>query len=304
MSAPGPTITVSIDGCNVTFALKTERDDPMVWMRAIQDAVQWCSEAQEQECKFDLDACSTSFLEWRKTRAENAIAFDDRYRIGGMLGQGSSAAVYLCTQRVTGETCAVKRMQWEEDAGASAKYAQEVHEEARILMTLSHPNIIRVMDFYEAPGRTWLVEEVCTGGELLDCITAREKVQCERCYLHAIMRTLARCTVLNSILDHLYAVNAPMHSHTQQQTLPTSQVFEEADAKRVMRQVLDALSYLHSKGIAHRDLKPGNLVYKNREQTSLRIVDFGFACDTHARKHSATGGARQHRMRRMETNIG
>jgi serine/threonine protein kinase len=96
------------------------------------------------------------------------------------------------------------------------------------------------------------------------------------------------------------------------------QEFNETVAKGVIRQVLDALAYLHSKGIAHRDLKPGNLVYKDREQTSLRIVDFGFARSQ--RESSVTGGSTpsstsvehatlrdhhlDHHLRRMQTNVG
>lgn len=37
-------------------------------------------------------------------------------------------------------------------------------------------------------------------------------------------------------------------------------VLQEADARPIMRNILRALAYLHSKSIVHRDLKPENLL--------------------------------------------
>jgi serine/threonine protein kinase len=37
--------------------------------------------------------------------------------------------------------------------------------------------------------------------------------------------------------------------------------------------ILNALEYLHSKSIAHRDIKPGNVIIANRY--TVKIVDFG-----------------------------
>lgn len=48
----------------------------------------------------------------------------------------------------------------------------------------------------------------------------------------------------------------------------------EVDAKCYMRQIVSAVSYLHSKGIVHRDLKPENILV-DVETRSLKIIDFG-----------------------------
>lgn len=45
----------------------------------------------------------------------------------------------------------------------------------------------------------------------------------------------------------------------------------------VFRQILDAVHFIHSKGVAHRDLKPENIVFESAISNQLRIVDFGFA---------------------------
>lgn len=53
--------------------------------------------------------------------------------------------------------------------------------------------------------------------------------------------------------------------------------YSEFDAARVARQMLDAVSYLHSQNICHRDLKLENWIYENPTQEArLKLCDFGF----------------------------
>jgi len=45
-----------------------------------------------------------------------------------------------------------------------------------------------------------------------------------------------------------------------------------------MKNILDALSYLHDHNIVHRDLKPENLILASKEDDcDVRIADFGLA---------------------------
>ncbi|MCC9600294.1 protein kinase [Stieleria sp. JC731] len=46
----------------------------------------------------------------------------------------------------------------------------------------------------------------------------------------------------------------------------------------VIGRVLEALHYLHSKGVVHRDIKPGNiLAYKEAHRLQVKLADFGLA---------------------------
>jgi serine/threonine protein kinase len=52
---------------------------------------------------------------------------------------------------------------------------------------------------------------------------------------------------------------------------------DESDARRFFRQLIDGLTAVHGQGFAHRDVKPGNLLFDARGQ--LRLTDFEFAAD-------------------------
>uniref|UniRef100_A0A673IEL5 Calcium/calmodulin-dependent protein kinase type 1D-like n=1 Tax=Sinocyclocheilus rhinocerous TaxID=307959 RepID=A0A673IEL5_9TELE len=55
-------------------------------------------------------------------------------------------------------------------------------------------------------------------------------------------------------------------------------VYTEKDASCVIKQVLEAVSYLHQNSIVHRDLKPENLLYYSPDESAkIMISDFGLS---------------------------
>eukprot|EP00794_Sanderia_malayensis_P010210 gene10210-11259_t len=51
----------------------------------------------------------------------------------------------------------------------------------------------------------------------------------------------------------------------------------EKDACHYMKQILNAVGYLHSNSIVHLDLKPENIVLKSKGFREIKLVDFGLA---------------------------
>ena len=62
--------------------------------------------------------------------------------------------------------------------------------------------------------------------------------------------------------------------------------YTEAEAKRIMTSLLEAVSYLHSKGIVHRDLKYENIMFIDETPRSeIRLIDFGLSQKFAAGEH-------------------
>ena len=56
-----------------------------------------------------------------------------------------------------------------------------------------------------------------------------------------------------------------------------SRNFNENIAAKIMKQVLSAVAYCHSKKIVHRDLKPENLLLASNDSFEIKVIDFGLS---------------------------
>ena len=148
---------------------------------------------------------------------------------GPVLGSGMAGTVRLVTHKTTGLKYAVKVL----DLGLVEKPTglQQLREEICVMCQLDHPNIVRLEEVYESQTEIYLVQELCTGGELFDRLDEQ-----------------------------------PDYHYT------------EGECARLVKQMLSAVRYLHSKGIVHRDLKLENFLFSSAHPYSeLKMIDFGLS---------------------------
>jgi len=170
------------------------------------------------------------------------------FRVDGLLSaSGGEAEVYLCTK--DGEKYVLKYY-----------YTKKPDSEAEDkIKSLSHPNIIKILDYGEYKDRSFIISDYASGGALDD-----------------------------KLPDGAYKY------------LPLS----EGEVRQIVREAVNAFEAFHNAGIIHRDIKPGNLLYKNQETlpdgkykgSHLMIGDFGIASiyevNAGMSKHMTETGAR------------
>jgi len=62
------------------------------------------------------------------------------------------------------------------------------------------------------------------------------------------------------------------------ETLQEKRYFSENDCATMLKNIIEPLAYMHSKGVMHRDIKPENLILRSSEKEfDIVIADFGLA---------------------------
>lgn len=63
-----------------------------------------------------------------------------------------------------------------------------------------------------------------------------------------------------------------------QRLIDEDEILEEKDVVRVMRQILEGISFMHDRNIAHLDIKPQNLLFTNAyPHCDIKLCDFGIS---------------------------
>jgi len=77
--------------------------------------------------------------------------------------------------------------------------------------------------------------------------------------------------------DTLFIVMELMEGGELYDEIVKRKTFTEADAATIVKQLCEALQYLHKRGIVHRDLKLENLLLKKKGGLEIKLADFGLS---------------------------
>jgi len=128
---------------------------------------------------------------------ETGEVIGDRYRVVRLLGQGGMGAVYRAWDTRLNRPVALKEMipQPSLDAAMLAQLRGQFRQEAQILATLVHANLVRVTDYFSWTDNEYLVMDFVEGESLADLIQ-REGAQPEEqvvAWARQLLDALAYC---------------------------------------------------------------------------------------------------------------
>jgi len=132
------------------------------------------------------------------------------------IGSGAFGKVYKAKHKGTGTIRCVKKLS-KEDLTEDEK--RKLIDEVKILRSLDHPNIVKVLEFYQNSKYFFIVTEYLTGGELFDRIMDCEYFNEESCAI--IMKQLL------SAVNYLHK-NGFIHRDLK----PENIIFAEWDSKK------------------------------------------------------------------------
>ena len=187
------------------------------------------------------------------------------FEIGEEIGRGAMGIVYVARQIGLDRQVAIKMLPGylAADVTTVARFRREAQAVAR----LKHPGIVQVYGFGEAAGQPWLAMELVDGVPL-DQVIAAMRATPGQWRTGGQLRTLvARLGNRRCGASSTSAPSEPDPWARDAVTILTG----------VAAQVADALSYAHTRGIVHRDVKPSNILL--RADCSALLLDFGLAHD-------------------------
>ncbi|HEY7848888.1 MAG TPA: serine/threonine-protein kinase [Ktedonobacterales bacterium] len=168
----------------------------------------------------------------------------ERYRALARVGVGGTAVVYRCRDLHTQRIVAVKALK-SNAANAAPEAAKRFRREARLAAHLSHPNIVRVLDY----------------GFTLPVIVGPQSHWSDD--PDKPVPYLAMEYIFGATLKDLLRRVGP---------LPLDWVWRIGD------QLCSALAMAHSVGVVHRDVKPQNVMLLDSPLELLaKLADFGIA---------------------------
>ncbi|KAJ3356096.1 hypothetical protein HDU83_002010 [Entophlyctis luteolus] len=182
----------------------------------------------------------------RPQKADSKYAvFGGVYLLIRTIGQGEFGKVKLAVHTETQRQAAVKLTK---KSLLNADRKERLMREISIMQSLDHPYILKLLDVIETDYYIGLVMEPCLG--------------MSKPFVYELQCLAQTINTGGELFDYIVRRNF----------LP------EANAVRFFAQIIVGVSYLHSMGIVHRDLKLENILLDEHE--NIVIADFGFASQT------------------------
>jgi serine/threonine protein kinase/tetratricopeptide (TPR) repeat protein len=191
-----------------------------------------------------------------------------RYRVTGKLGQGGMGAVYIAADRLSGQSIAIKRLALTVDE-SSPTVALRGTGLGGATVTRAPEPIARVDGDTASP---------MTGPARIT--PADRQAALALAQEFRILASLRHPNII-SVLDYGFDADGQPYVTMEllERAVPITLAAERVDlAGRVelLVQLLQAITYLHRRGILHRDLKPSNILVADG---TVRVLDFGLAIE-------------------------
>ena len=131
-------------------------------------------------------------------------------------------------------------------------------------------------------GSVWLAVDERTGLDVALKIIPREGKAAARAEREALAARRLRHDHCVRAYDvghdpsHVYIAYEYVPGRTLREAIRAGAI-TDVEAVEAAAQVLDVLAHAHRAGIVHRDVKPANVLVEDRDELSVRVLDFGLA---------------------------
>ena len=96
------------------------------------------------------------------------------YRAGKMLGRGAFGKVNLGMHKITRKLIAIKSIN--KEYLSEEKQRSKIMHEVGILLQLRHQSVVKLYETFETKRHIMLVMELCAGGDLLNFVRKRKRL--------------------------------------------------------------------------------------------------------------------------------
>ena len=161
-----------------------------------------------------------------------SLILHQRYRAIKVLGKGGFGATFIGVDLNVQSypLCVIKQLRPTTDEPKAIETAISLFQrEANILDKIDHPQIPKLMDYFEEKGQFYLIQQLING-------------------------------------------------HNLQREIKNNGVYGELKIRRFLEEITPIIKYVHSQKIIHRDIKPGNILRRKKDD-KLILIDFGAVKD-------------------------